>query len=120
MFHKLYISACFLAAATLTAGETQAEDAERIFKKCAACHSFDPEKRKPGPHLQGVLGRPAASVDGFRYSKSMQASGLTWDRETFRAFLANPKVVVPKTKMSFRGIKKDEDLDRLLDYLAER
>lgn len=115
---RIFLSA--LVALAFIHTEAQAADGERAFKKCAACHSFDPEKRKPGPHLQGILGRPAAAVEGFRYSKTMKASGLTWDRETLRAFLVDPKGVVPKTKMSFRGVKKEADLDALIDYLASQ
>lgn len=111
-----------LAAAAVISGtsafaEGDAAKGERVFKKCAACHSADPDQRKPGPHLQGIVNRPAGSVEGFRYSASMLESGLVWDEDTLRVFLADPKGTVPKTKMSFPGIRKDQDLTNLIAYL---
>ena len=39
---------------------------EKIFKKCAACHSINKGgKNKIGPALWGVLGRKSGSVSGF-------------------------------------------------------
>ncbi|MEM7524671.1 MAG: cytochrome C, partial [Pseudomonadota bacterium] len=45
----------------------------KVFRKCKACHVADEAKNKVGPHLVGVIGRKAASVDGFKYSKSFKA-----------------------------------------------
>lgn len=111
------IAAAALAVGTMAQAEGAAALGEKVFKKCAACHSADPEKRKPGPHLQAISGRAAGAVEGFRYSSAMADSGLVWDDETLRAFLANPKGVVKRTKMSFPGLKKDEDLDNIVAYL---
>lgn len=114
--YRLILAVPFLAASAALA-DGDAAKGERVFKKCAACHSADPEQRKPGPHLQNIWNRPAASVEDFKYSASMTEAGLTWDEDTLRAFLADPKGTVPKTKMSFRGIKKEAELTDLLAYL---
>ena len=37
--------------------EGDAEAGKKVFKKCKVCHSFDPGKKKIGPHLAGVVGR---------------------------------------------------------------
>ena len=50
----------------------------KVYKKCAACHSADPEKRKPGPHLQAISGRAAGAVEGFRYSSPLLNCRLLW------------------------------------------
>ena len=113
----ILITAAAVLAGPVAQAAGDANEGERVFKKCAACHTVEPGKRKPGPHLQNIVGRPAASVEGFKYSRAMTASGLVWDEETLRAFLAAPKKIVPKTKMSFPGIKKDSDMDNLIAFL---
>lgn len=109
--------AVFIAVGSLAQAEGDAALGKKVFRKCAACHSDNPTKRKPGPHLQAISGRPAAAVEGFRYSPALKESGLVWDDETLRAFLADPKATVPRTKMAFPGLRKDEDLDNIIAYL---
>ena len=98
-----------VAAADVAKGET-------VFKKCAACHKVDGADGV-GPHLNGVVGRPVASIDGFSYSDAMAAHGGDWTPEDIFAFLASPKQDVPGTKMSFAGLPKPEDRADLIAYL---
>ncbi|MCR9255729.1 MAG: c-type cytochrome [Alphaproteobacteria bacterium] len=97
------------------------EAGEKAFRQCKACHQVgDGAKNRVGPHLNAVFGRPAGGLDGFRYSKAMTAAGeggKVWDDATMAAFLAAPKKVVPKTKMAFRGVKKEKDIDALIAYI---
>jgi cytochrome c len=58
-------------------------------------------------------------VEGFKYSKAMQESGLTWDEATLDKYLTKPKDVVPKTKMAFAGIKKADQRADVIAYLVE-
>ena len=98
-------------AADLKAGK-------KVFKKCAACHVVDKEKNKTGPHLVGIIGRPAASVASFKkYSKAMKNSGLVWDAETLDGYLANPKKYLKGTKMAFAGLKKEKDRANIIAWL---
>ncbi|MCV2881478.1 c-type cytochrome [Actibacterium sp. XHP0104] len=92
---------------------------EKVFKKCKACHEVgDGAKNKTGPQLNGVLGRDIASIEGFRYSKTfMDMVGQTWDAASMDAFLADPKGFAPKTKMSFAGLKKEDDRAAIIAYL---
>ncbi len=99
--------------------EGDAAKGEKIFRKCKACHSFDTGKKKPGPHLVGLFGRTAGTVEGFRYSKGMKDSGIVWDEATLDEFLTKPKAFVPKTKMAFPGLKKEQDRADLIAYLME-
>jgi len=62
-----------------------------------------------GPHLDGVVGRAVAGVADFRYSDAMAAHGGDWTPEVLEAFLADPKGVIPGTKMTFAGLPKVED-----------
>jgi cytochrome c2 len=91
-------------------------------KRCAACHKF--EEGAPnavGPHLFGVVGRPIASVADYAYSAPMIAfsenHAKVWDEGTLDTYLANPKGVVPGTKMAFPGVKSDADRANVIAYL---
>jgi cytochrome c len=92
---------------------------KKIFNKCKACHSVDKEKNKVGPHLVKIFGRNAAVIEGFKYSNALKSSNIIWDEETLSAYIANPKKYVPGTKMSFRGLKKENQILDLLEYLKE-
>ncbi len=95
---------------------------EKVFKKCKACHQIgDGAENKVGPELNGVVGRAAASIEGFKYSKPMIAAGeegLVWTDETLTEYLADPRKFIKGTKMTFGGLKKAEDLHAIIAYLA--
>ncbi|HEY9019847.1 MAG TPA: c-type cytochrome [Paracoccaceae bacterium] len=94
---------------------------EKVFKKCAACHQIgEGAENKTGPHLNGVMGRTLGAVDGFNYSKTMAemgASGTVWTEEAMAAFLAKPRDYVKGTKMSFAGLKKEDEIAAINAYL---
>lgn len=103
--------ACLCAAAPVAAQEA----GEQVFcQRCSACHTVD-GKSRVGPTLQGVFGRAAGSTD-YRYSNGMADSGLTWNAETLDAFLANPREVVPGTRMSIR-LSDAEDRAAIIEFL---
>ena len=89
---------------------------EKVFGKCKACHKLDGGD-STGPHLNGVVGRPVASVGGFAYSDGMVAHGGDWTPEALQEFLTAPKKVVKGTKMTFAGLGKVEDRANLIAYL---
>jgi glucose/arabinose dehydrogenase len=87
---------------------------------CALCHATGSEKilaAGQGPVLGGVVGRPAASVPGFAYSKALAASNLTWDRAILDRFLTNPSALVPGTAMVVMVAGASDRAD-LVSYLA--
>jgi len=99
---------------------TNAAEGAKIFKKCAACHSItEGGANKIGPALWGVLGRPAGSVPGYKYSKAMAAHGKNWSFEEMNGFLTKPKDWIKGTKMSFAGLKKAEDRAAVILYMNE-
>ena len=99
-----------VAAADVEAGKAD-------FKKCALCHTAEPGKNKIGPSLFGVVGRKSASLDNFNYSESMKKFDQTWDAETLDKYLADPRAVVPNTKMIFPGIKDEKERQDVIAYL---
>lgn len=118
---KRVLAAVVLAiiAASPALAEGDAAAGEKVYKKCKTCHSLEAGKNKLGPNLAGIFGRQAGSVEGFKYSAAMASSGIVWDEATLDAFLAKPKDVVPKTKMAFAGLKKEEQRQDLIAYLKE-
>jgi cytochrome c len=108
-----------LPIGTMSAAMADVEAGERVFRRaCAACHSVAQGGRQMmGANLHGVVGRPAGTVEGARYSAALRASGLVWDEETLRRFLAAPREVVPGTTMAFAGVRDPADKDHLLAFL---
>lgn len=98
------------------------ERGRQVFKKCASCHMVGADVRnRVGPPLNNIMAARAAGVADFKYSKAMKAAaqdGLHWTEDALDAFLEAPKAFLPKTKMSFRGLKSKEDRIDLIAYLA--
>lgn len=95
---------------------------EAVFKKCKACHKVGEGARNAtGPMLNGVIGRHAGAVDGFKYSSQMLEAGtggLVWTPENISAYLKDPKGFVPKNRMAFAGLKKDDEIAAVIAYIA--
>jgi len=95
-----------------------AEKGQSAARKCTSCHTFEEGgPNRVGPNLHGVVGRPAASVEGFAYSNAMQAHDGTWTYEELFKFLQSPRNYIPGTAMAFAGIRNSEELADLLLYL---
>lgn len=108
------------AAGFATAADCDLALGKKSFKACAACHKLDEGKNGVGPSLFGVVGRAVASVDGYKYSKGMNAyseGGVVWDAERLDRYLAKPKAEVKGTKMSYGGLRKDDRRAALICYL---
>jgi cytochrome c len=118
-----YLFSAVAAAGLLTAisgaalADGDAEAGKKVFNKCKICHTLEAGVNKVGPSLAGIVGRPAAAVEGFKYSEAMTGSGLTWDAATIDQYLADPKGFVPGNKMAFVGLKKEEDRANVIAYL---
>jgi len=107
----------------MAAAEADAARGERVFQRCYACHSVDPNEtaKLQGPSLFQVLGRPAAHVAGFDYSDAMKAkgaAGLIWTPEALDAFIADPEAFVPGTLMGLPPLRSEQDRADLVAYLA--
>ncbi len=94
---------------------------KKLFTKCKACHNAEKPQNKVGPHLVGIVGRKAASADGYKkYSKDLKESGIVWDEANLDKWLTNPKGMYPGTKMIYPGLKKAEDRADLIEYLKTK
>lgn len=118
MFKKMLAVAMIVAAPSFAyAGD--AAKGENVFKKCRACHAVgEGAKNKVGPELNGIIGRKAGGEPEYKYSAAMSESGIVWDEANLDKYLENPKGLIPKTKMIFGGLKKEEDRKDLIAYLA--
>ena len=113
------IAGILLLGSQAALAEGDAAKGEKIYKKCKSCHSLEAGKKKVGPSLNGLFGRTAGTVEGFKYSSAMKDSGIVWDEETLNTFLEKPKDMVPKTRMAFPGLKKEQDRMDVIAYLKE-
>ncbi len=102
-----------------------AGDADRgkmlFAQSCALCHATGLDAARPangqGPLLGGVMGRKAASLPAFGYSKALRASGLIWDAGTLNHFLTEPGAMVPGTSMVIM-VARPADRADLIAFLA--
>ncbi len=116
----LLLAASLVVPASAAWAEGDPVAGANTFKLCAACHNATDAKNKVGPTLMGVVGRPVASVEGFKYSKAMTefgADGKVWTEELLAQYLPKPRELVKGTTMSFAGVKKPEDVANLIAYL---
>jgi cytochrome c len=104
-----------LAAADATLGADQA-------KKCGTCHDLSAANaNKTGPGLYDVVERVIGSHEGFAYSAVLaehQAAGDIWTYENLNQFLLSPKGFAPGTKMTFAGVKNDEERANIIAFLS--
>lgn len=124
--------ACLYALALVaTGGSPVAAEAigdvirgETLFKRqCSACHQIGPAAiNRVGPHLNGLFGRRAGVIEGFKYSRPMERmgnDGLTWTLQTLDAYVENPKALVSGTRMNYRGMADAQARADLLAWLRE-
>lgn len=109
-----------LAISTHAMAEGDVAKGEKVFKKCAACHTLEEGKNKVGPSLYGIVDRTAGTLEGYKFSKAMIESGIVWDDENMDGYLKKPRAFLKGTKMAFAGIKKDDQRADLIAFLREK
>ncbi len=94
------------------------ETGEKVFKKCAACHSIvKGGKNKIGPALYNVVGRKVGGVSDYKYSKALAAYDKNWTFEELNGFLIKPAKHIKGTKMAYAGLRKEKDRASVILYL---
>ena len=105
--------AALMAMGDVTAGE-------KIFKKCAACHSIvKGGKNKIGPALYNVVERKVGGVEDYKYSKALAAYDKNWTFEELNGFLEKPAKYIKGTKMAYAGLRKETDRASIIKYLNQ-
>lgn len=112
-----------LAAAASTAAPTQphaAEAGERAYRKCYSCHALEPGKTLEGPSLHRIVGKRIAAEPGFAYSPALRRFARRhprWTPQLLDRLAADPEALVPKTSMSFPGMRSRSERQALIRYL---
>jgi cytochrome c len=105
--------AALMAMGDVTAGE-------KIFKKCAACHSIvKGGKNKIGPALYNVVERKVGGVADYKYSKALANYDRNWTFEELNGFLIKPAKYIKGTKMAYAGLRKEKDRASVIKYLNQ-
>lgn len=105
----------------LRAPETMSNGERQFRRKCSICHSLtDDGARRAGPHLEGLFGRAAGSVEGYSYSETVDGLGFDWTEETVdELFDLGPDHFIPGSKMPMQRITRPEDRQDLIAFLKE-
>jgi len=117
---RILIAGAVAVLSATTAGAQDVAAGATSFKKCAPCHDVGPTaKNKVGPVLNGLDGRKSGSVAGYNYSDANKGSGITWNEASFLEYIKDPKAKIPATKMTFAGIKNEDEAKNLWAYLKQ-
>ena len=120
MTKTLIVAAALVATSTAAGLAQDVEKGANSFKKCLPCHSIGPgAKNKIGPELNGLNGRKSGTVAGFNYSDANKNSGIVWDEATFKEYIKDPRAKIPGTKMTFPGIKNEQEINDLWAHLKQ-
>ncbi len=100
--------------------KADAINGEKIFKKCAHCHSVEKDGAvRTGPNLWNVVGAKLAHVASFAYSQVFLEKGGTWTMDALNHFLFKPRDFIKGTKMSFVGLSDPQERADVIAYLAK-
>lgn len=115
---QLVTGAALVASLSSLAAAPSVEAGRKIFAShCQTCHGGTGPADSPiGPDLRGVIGRKAGTGHSGLHSRVVPESGLVWDRQSLRRFIAAPQKEIPGTIMPVQ-VTDPKQLDELLDYL---
>ena len=117
---KLMVAAALVVMSMGAAVAQDVQKGENSFKKCLVCHAIGPgAKNKIGPELNGLDGRKAGTAPDYNYSDANKDSGIVWDDATFKEYIKDPRAKISGTKMTFPGIKNEQEINDLWAYLKQ-
>jgi cytochrome c len=118
------IGALCLWAGAPALAQGLSDPGERAFSYCFSCHSVEANQTEilSGPNLNGIVGRPIASKAGFEYTPELKAfgQGKVWTEALILEWIANPKRLVPGTRMERPpGPRTSAERTALMEYLKK-
>ena len=123
MRYLIITTALFAAFASPVCAKTAddiAHGAAIYAAHCALCHDNSEHMLNDnGPALFGVVGRPVASVQGYRYSPALKAASkgkAVWSVKRLDRFLTQPSHMYPGTGMPM-NFDKASDRRAIIAYL---
>ncbi|MFQ5918256.1 MAG: c-type cytochrome [Candidatus Binatia bacterium] len=118
--HILVIGFSVFFGLTHAEAAGDAEQGQRTFRQCAACHSLEPGRHLTGPSLAQIWKRKAGTIEGFpRYSEALKKSGIVWDERALDRWLKESQAMVPGNLMTFPAIQEGRVRADLIAYLKE-
>jgi cytochrome c len=95
------------------------ENGKKLAQRCSQCHGFDKgDPHKSGPNLWGLIGSKPGSKEGYTYSDAMKSKKDNWDIDHLDAYLFNPRLAIPGTKMVFVGMRNTQERADLIAFLS--
>jgi len=114
------IAAMSIAATATIAAAQDVAAGQHSFNKCLPCHAIGPDaENKIGPELNGLDGRHSGTAPNYSYSDANKNSGIVWGEATFKEYIKDPAAKVPGTKMTFLGIKNEQEINDLWAYIKQ-
>lgn len=105
-------------AAPTAFAQTAAPAIPPSVRMCMVCHkTAAADKSTIGPNLWQVGGRKAGTLPGYAYSPAMKSFAKPWTSERIDAFIADPKAVVPGTKMAYAGQRDASKRAEIVAYI---
>lgn len=96
------------------------DEGQKVFRKCQACHTAEQGGgNRVGPNLYNVVGRDKASGEGYNYSSALTDLEGKWTYQDLDEYLKDPRGYAPGTKMTFPGLKKEEDRAEVISFLRQ-
>lgn len=88
------------------------------FSRCATCHATTKDMPHGlGNNLFGIYGKRAGVMPDYAYSDAMSSSRIVWNTATLDAFIADPRAVIPGTRMSSAKLADPEKRAAIIAYL---
>lgn len=113
------VAVCLLSTSAAWAEASLAEMGKRHFIRCSACHSVtaDGPSHLEGPHLEGIVGRLAGSVEGYNYTQpELISQSFHWDEATLDQWLTKPHDLIPDMCLPFFGLPREEHRKALIEF----
>ena len=114
-----------LVAMPVFAGSALAETGRKQFLHCSGCHTLTAEPvagqrdEDFGPHLAGIINRPARAVSDFQYTDEMPGADFIWTEDNLERWLEKPQQMFPGVCMPFMGMRNPQSRRALIEYLKQ-